>query len=181
MSFQAYLDTVKIKTGKTPADFKILAQEKGLGTYAEIFAWLKADFGLGHGHANAVAQVMLHADEPKISLDEAIARHFAGKKALWRSAYDDLIKRLQGFGPDVAVSTTSSYINILRKGKKFAIVQVSAGRLDIGIKLKGTPPEGRFTDSGAWNAMVTHRVQISEPKAIDTELISWLRQAYDNV
>jgi hypothetical protein len=28
MSFQAYIDNIKAKTGKTPADFKKLAEEK---------------------------------------------------------------------------------------------------------------------------------------------------------
>lgn len=63
MSFQAYLDNIETKTGKTPADFKKIAEEKGFmkegelnpSTKAgEIVAWLKADFGLGHGHAMAI-------------------------------------------------------------------------------------------------------------------------------
>jgi hypothetical protein len=29
MSFQAYIDNIKEKTGKNPADFKKLAEEKG--------------------------------------------------------------------------------------------------------------------------------------------------------
>lgn len=28
MSFQAYIDNIKVKTGKTPADFKTLAEKK---------------------------------------------------------------------------------------------------------------------------------------------------------
>jgi hypothetical protein len=58
MSFQAYIDNIKAKTGKTPADFKELAAQKGLlkeGTKAgEIVAWLKKDYQLGHGHAMAI-------------------------------------------------------------------------------------------------------------------------------
>ena len=58
MSFQAYLDNIKAKTGKTPEDFTKLAEEKGLlnpGVKAgEIVSWLKKDFGLGHGHAMAI-------------------------------------------------------------------------------------------------------------------------------
>ena len=58
MSFQAYIDNIKSKTGKTPADFKKLAEKKGLlkpGVKAgEIVAWLKKDFELGHGHAMAI-------------------------------------------------------------------------------------------------------------------------------
>ena len=63
MSFQAYLDNIKSKTGKTPADFKNLAEEKGFmidgklnpkTKATEITNWLKEEFELGHGHAMAI-------------------------------------------------------------------------------------------------------------------------------
>jgi Domain of unknown function (DUF4287) len=58
MSFQAYLDNVQAKTGKTPQEFRRLAAEKGLldpmAKATVITNWLKADFGLGHGHAMAI-------------------------------------------------------------------------------------------------------------------------------
>ena len=58
MSFQAYINNIKAKTGKSPEDFKKLAEEKGLlkpGVKAgEIVKWLKEDFDLGHGHAMAI-------------------------------------------------------------------------------------------------------------------------------
>ena len=61
MSFQAYIDNIKKKTGKTPDDFKKLAEEKGPqkpGVKAmEVVNWLKKDFGLGHGHAMAIYAV----------------------------------------------------------------------------------------------------------------------------
>lgn len=61
MSFQAYLKTIKEKTGKGPADFKALAEEKNclqdgrLTVKAgEITTWLKNDFDLGAGHGMAI-------------------------------------------------------------------------------------------------------------------------------
>lgn len=63
MSFQAYLDNIQAKTGKSPTDFKKLAEKKGFlikgkltaGVKAgEIVQWLKEDFELGHGHAMAL-------------------------------------------------------------------------------------------------------------------------------
>lgn len=83
------------------------------------------------------------------------------------------------FGPDVSVAPTSSYISILRKGKKFAIIQVTSERLDIGIKLKGAETTDRFEAAGAWNSMVTHRVHVSNPKQINAEVFAWLKQAFD--
>ena len=58
MSFQAYLDNIQKKTGKSAEDFKKLAEKKGLlkpeTKAGQIVAWLKKDFELGHGHAMAI-------------------------------------------------------------------------------------------------------------------------------
>jgi len=58
MSFQAYLDNILIKTGKTPEQLRDLAVVAGVfqpdmkaGTLVQ---WLKSEFDLGHGHSMAV-------------------------------------------------------------------------------------------------------------------------------
>ena len=64
MSFQAYLDNIEAKTGKTPNDFIALAAERGYddpATKAEVIvSWLKDDYGLGRGHAMALVHVIRH-------------------------------------------------------------------------------------------------------------------------
>lgn len=63
MSFQGYLNSIERITGKTAADFRVLAAERGYMDGAilreeikarQIIDWLKADFGLGHGHSMAI-------------------------------------------------------------------------------------------------------------------------------
>ena len=63
MSFQSYINNIKTKTGKSPEDFKKLAEKKGflkVGQIVktvkatEITNWLKEDFELGHRHAMAI-------------------------------------------------------------------------------------------------------------------------------
>ncbi|UYN89981.1 MAG: DUF4287 domain-containing protein [Anaerolineales bacterium] len=61
MSFQAYLDNIEAKTGKTPNEFIALAKAKGFGAdtkAGDIVAWLKEDFDLGRGHAMALVHVI---------------------------------------------------------------------------------------------------------------------------
>jgi hypothetical protein len=69
MSFQAYLDNIEDKTGKTPSEFVAMARDKGYDapeTKANaIVAWLKEDFGLGRGHAMALVHVIKNG--PRIS------------------------------------------------------------------------------------------------------------------
>ena len=77
MSFQAYLDNIEQKTGKTPKEFMELAKEKGFTAdtkAGEIVAWLKEDFGLGHGHAMALVHVIKKG--PQIS-DKHVGTHTA--------------------------------------------------------------------------------------------------------
>lgn len=66
MSFQAYLDNIEKKTGKTPNEFLALAAEKGFGPETksmEIVSWLKTDFELGHGHAMALVYVIKNGNK----------------------------------------------------------------------------------------------------------------------
>lgn len=180
MTYQAYLDNIKAQTGKTPEDFRALAAKKGLTNYREIMAWLKADFGLGHGHANTIARLIVQPDWRNVKPDEKLARLFAGKKEKWRAPYEALVAELARFGPDVRTSPTNSYISLLRGHDKFGIVQPSAAeRLDIGIKLKGVAPTERFEPAGTWQTMVTHRVRIADPKQIDKDVLGWLKRAYE--
>lgn len=180
MTYQAYLDNIKTKTGKTPDDFRALAAERGLTTYRDVMAWLKADYGLGHGHANLIAQLVAAAEEPAVSAGEKINARFSGNKAHWRASYDLIIAAASRFGDDFKVMPTSTYISLVRRGKKFAIIDpATADRLDVGVKLKGVAATDRLAPAGSWNNMVTHRVRVGNPTEIDAELLAWIRQAYD--
>ena len=63
MSFHAYLNNIKTKTGKGPGDFRKLAEQKGFTKNGQlkpnikagkIVKWLKEDFDPGHGHSMAI-------------------------------------------------------------------------------------------------------------------------------
>ncbi len=64
MSFQAYLDNIEEKTGKTPQTLLDEARAKGFdkpGIKAGVIIdWLKDTYGLGRGHAMAMVYVIQH-------------------------------------------------------------------------------------------------------------------------
>lgn len=73
MSFQAYLDTIKSKTGKGPEDLLKLSDAKGFsdggklkpGVKAgQIVEWLREEFELGHGHSMAVYAMLSGKKKP---------------------------------------------------------------------------------------------------------------------
>ena len=58
MTFRAYIDNVRAKTGKTPEQLKAHAQEVGVFKRdmkaGDLVAWLKQEYDLGHGHSMAI-------------------------------------------------------------------------------------------------------------------------------
>lgn len=70
---------------------------------------------------------------------------------------------LKQLEPSVSAAPTDSYISLPRGGQKFGILQVTADRLDVGIKLKGQESGGRLEAASDWNSMVTHRVRSASP------------------
>ena len=179
MSFQAYLDTVFSKTGKTPADFALLAGQKNLTKHGELIAWLKSDFALGHGHANAVVAALLKSESRAAPTEDKFGKLFTGKKAHWQTACAALLERVKELGDDVMIAPNETYVNLLRGKKKFGILQISSlERIDVGVKCKALEPTDRLELAGSWNRMVTHRVRISDPSELNAQLLEWLGMAY---
>ena len=61
MSYQAYLDALEAKSGRTPQQLLDEAAERGYGPTtkaAEVLAWLDADYGVGRAHGMAFFGVL---------------------------------------------------------------------------------------------------------------------------
>lgn len=96
MSFQAYLDNIETKTGKTPNEFIAMAKERGYdapSTKAGVIVdWLKQDFDLGRGHAMALVSVIKngaeigdkHVGTSGVHRDESSTLRLNGKAAATR-------------------------------------------------------------------------------------------------
>lgn len=182
MTFQAYLDTVRAKTGLGPEEFRALAEKKGLigAKAAPVIAWLKEDYGLGQGHAMAIwATIKADGGAIRPGPEARIDGVFSGGKAVWRPVYEGLLATAKTYGDDVDVSPTDSYVSLVRGKGKIAIVQPGASFLDLGFKRPGEPVTERFASAAGWNDMLTHRVRLKAGETVDDELQSWLRASYD--
>ena len=78
MSFQAHLDAVEEKTGKTPNEFIAEAKKKNLTEFKDIIAWLKKDYGLGLGHARAIAYVIRNGPNFEVRQTTGTHRDISG-------------------------------------------------------------------------------------------------------
>lgn len=167
------------KTGKEWAEWLAIARATGLSKHGEIVAHLKKEHGLGHGYANMIALESRQGDAPKPEGGDAVAEIYSGAKAGLRPIHDALMAAIGKLGSDFELSPKKGYFSLRRK-KQFALIQPStATRLDLGLQLKGVPPEGRLEAAGSWNGMVSHRVRLGSAKEVDKELAAWIKAAHD--
>lgn len=87
MSFQAYLDAVETRTGKTPRQIVDLAREQGFDDpkvkAGQILDWLKAEFDLGRGHGMAIVHVIKHGPEIDMKHVGTTGAHRDESNMLW--------------------------------------------------------------------------------------------------
>lgn len=83
------------------------------------------------------------------------------------------------FGTDVEIEPKKAYVSLWRR-VQFTLVQPSTKtRVDVGINLNGTDQEEKLEPSGSFNAMVSHRVRITERDQVDEQLFQRLKTAYE--
>jgi Domain of unknown function (DUF4287) len=58
----SYFPSIEAKYGRPIADWQALIRSSPLTKHMELVAWLKTEYGLGHGHANALVAYALNED-----------------------------------------------------------------------------------------------------------------------
>ena len=166
------------KTGKSIGDWITIVNSSGLEKHGELVSMLKEKYGIGHGYANMVVHKAKESNAASSPDDELVAEQYKGKELL-KELYDQLIKEIKQFGPDVELAPKKAYVSVRRK-KQFSILQPSTKtRLDVGLMLKDTPTSGKLEAAGSWNAMCTHRIKLESKGDVTPQLIKWIKQSYD--
>jgi len=172
------IENLAKNTGKTLEEWIAIVKPQKLEKHGAILKWLKAEHGFTHGFANLVAHKTLASDAGSQDDDDLIKNQYAKKQNL-KPIYDLLKREISKFGNDIEFAPKKAYVSVRRK-KQFALIQPStAKRLDIGIKSKKLEAQGALELAGSWNAMVSHRVRITDISEVDASVIQWLKEAYD--
>ena len=166
------------KTGKTLAAWlKIAGQAPGT-KHGEIVGFLKHKHGLTPWLCQPGDRQTPGGNAPAPAGDDLVTAQYAGGKEGLLPIYESLITAVKKLGKDVEISPKKGYVS-LRRNKQFAIIQPSTKtRVDVGINLKGHDPTSRLEVAGSFNAMVSHRVRVTNKSEVDKELVGWLEEAY---
>jgi hypothetical protein len=176
---QAQIRNIEATYGKPMDEWLAIVAASGLTKHTEVVAMLKSDYGMTHGAAHRVSLVARQAGASPDQDSDPAGALYTGRKAGLRPLHDALMTAIAAFGDDIDQVPKKGYLS-LRRRKQFAMIQPSgAGRIDIGLILKDVPAGGRLEPAGGFNALFTHRVRVADPAGLDSELIGWLRSAYD--
>jgi Domain of unknown function (DUF5655) len=131
------------------------------------------DLACGRGPIACRRTVAQHRNEHEPNhrrVDEAAKQHL-------RPICDRVIALASGLGADVEVSPKKTGVS-LRRRKQFALIEVpSATRVRLGFNNKALDPTERLKPA---TGMCTHTVDLTALDDIDSEILQWLRAAYES-
>ncbi len=176
---QTMIDNLQKNTGKTLEQWIEIVNNQEILKHGEIIKFLKEQHSLTHGFANLIAHKAKGTDAGSASNeDDLITKQYQGKENL-KPLYDKLMGEIQKFGKDLEIAPKNAYVSLRRK-KQFAILQpATKTRFEIGINLKGEAQTGKLEAINSANAMCSHKINLTDIKDIDAEVIQWLKTAYD--
>ncbi|WP_179018468.1 DUF4287 domain-containing protein [Winogradskyella forsetii] len=174
-ALQTMINNMPEKTGKSLDQWKSILKKKAFAKHSEAVNFLKKEHGVTHGFANTI--VTLSKDENN-SDDDLVTTQYIGKETLV-PIYEKLISVVENFGDDVTITPKKTSVSIIRNRQFVLIKPATKTRIDLGLKLPNKPTTDRLGDSGPFGTMCTHRVQITSVEDVDTELIGWMKEAYE--
>lgn len=171
------LRNIEQSLGVPIADVVAAVRTAHLDRHGQIVAFLKSDYGLTHGNANALAHAVREqlAGGPA-SQDDLLTTQYAGAKAALRPVYDQLAEVARSRGDDVSVIIQKTGV-AFRRARQFAVVKAaSSTRVQLGLNLDATPDDTRVVET---TGMCTHQVDLRSAADIDDRLVAWITEAYD--
>jgi predicted transport protein len=173
------IENLEKNTGKSLDEWIAIVRKENFEKHGQIVKFLKENHGFTHGFANLVALKSRSADAGSAGDEEDLVTNQYKGKEHFKPLYDRLINEIKKFGDDVEIAPKKAYVSLRRK-KQFAMLQpATKSRFEIGLNIKGQEPKGKLEATTASNAMFTHKINISEEKEVDREVLEWLRTAYD--
>lgn len=178
---QTQLDNIQKKTGKSLDQLAAIVKKSGLTKHGEIRDMLKQTLGLGHGDANSLVHAILQSDGSRVaenkSMDAVLDEIYSGAKAGFRSIHDVLMKHINKFG-EFEVLPKKGYVSLRRK-KQFAMIGPKTNtRFEVGINAREFKKNRRLLEQPK-GSMCNYIVSLTDAKEVDTELIGWLKSAYE--
>ena len=180
-AFQTHQENIQKKTGKSFDELAEIVHKSGFTKHGEIRSYLQHELDLSYGDANALVHAVLESDGQRAakgkSEDAVLDEIYSGAKAGFRPIHDKLIQEISRFG-EYEVAPKKGYVSLRRK-KQFAMIGPKTNtRFEVGLNAKDLPKNARLLQQPK-GSMCNYIVNLADSKEVDSELIGWLKSAYE--
>ncbi len=173
------LENLKEKTGHSLDEWKKLISKQSVSKHGEIVKFLKEKHSVTHGYASEIALKVLGSDaDSTADTDGLIVSQYKGKEHL-KPFYDKLITEIQKFDGAFEIAPKKTYVSLKRKKQFIILNPASKTRFEIGFNLKGVEAKGKL-EAEKPNGICSHKINLSDVKEIDKEVINWIKIAFNN-
>ncbi len=175
-ALQTQVANLQERSGKSLDELYDIIAKSSLERHGQIRDMLKQELGMGYGDANTVAGLFLRQGTADPSGDplEAI---YDGPKADLRPIHEAIMAQVAGFG-EFEIAPKKAYVSLRRK-KQFAMIgPATKTQVEVGLNAKALHGADRLKEQKP-GGMCHYKVRLSEVAEVDTELIGWVRAAFD--
>jgi hypothetical protein len=178
---QTQIDNIQKKTGKSLDELAAIVKKSGLTKHGEIRDMLKEKLGLGHGDANTLVHVVLRSDGTRAAegkpVDALLDEIYTSAKAGFRPIHEKLMSEINKFG-EFEIAPKKGYVSLRRK-KQFAMIGPKTNtRFEVGINAKDFKKSARLLEQPK-GSMCNYIVSLTDAKEVDSELVAWLKSAFE--
>jgi len=143
---------------------------------------LKEKLGLAYGDANALVHAIFQSDGQRAAAgkptDAVLDEIYSGARGSQRPIHEALMKRISTFG-EFETIPKKGYVS-LRRSKQFAMIGPKTNtRFEVGINAKDLKKNPRLVEQPK-GSMCNYIVNITDMQEVDSELIAWIKSAYES-
>jgi uncharacterized protein DUF5655 len=168
------------RTGEGLETWNARIRDQGFTDEASLKKWLTEQDVTGYPQMLLVMERFGYPDYLQATADELIEGQYADREGL-RPILDAIFALLPGLG-DVEVQARKTYVALLTPRRTFAAIQpTTRSRIDLGVRLspKQEPTARLERARNFGQSSVTHIIRLGTPEAVDEEVETWLRKAYE--
>ncbi len=178
---QDFFVKMKELTGKTFEEIESLYLSSGLTKHSEVRTFFMDKLQLSYGFANTLVHLITRSDGTSMAdgktMEEILEDIYDTKKINLRPIHDAIMDEIQDFG-DFEIIPKKGYLSLNRKRQFAMIGPKTTTRVEIGINIKDIEGTERLLEQPK-GSMCKFIVKIQTPEDVDSELIQWLKEAYD--
>jgi predicted transport protein len=165
-------------TGKSLKEWADFTKKNNKDKHSVTVKWLKENYNLGLFFADLIVHKANGTDAGSFNDEELIDRQYKGKEHL-KPIYIKLLSETLSLGNDIEIAPKKGYVSLRRK-KQFACLKpATKTRFDLELIIKGQEATSVLEAIAGPGAMCTHKIKIEDETQINSEIINWIKLAYN--